>query len=668
MTDHADAWILAIDFGTSNTAAAIRSGARNDVLELSRGSRTMPSGVILDTGNGPRVGEKAQRLRALHQNTYEENPKNLVGMPPQMYGGRPIRAEEFVAEVYREVRRIALDRKAGVNPAKVVLTHPSAWGGVKTQPLRRAAESAGFDPRTIVLVEEPIAAAHYFRHESAGQPIPIGSQVLVFDFGGGTLDLALVEHTEDGEFEVKDIEAIENLGGNNLDEVLWDWTLAQIQARHPEAVDHLGSSNGYREEATLRENVRSAKEDLSFAPATEIPVIIADYDDVYRPTAEEYETLIRPLVERAVALTKTLLDRNEPSKVVKFYLTGGSSLTPLVARALAQATGITPTRLGDPKTVVVDGALSAVATGPAQPHRPVRGLVNEPDEPPRPPTLVQPPSPNQPTDKTKEPPRPPTLVQPPSPNQPTDKTKEPPRPPTLVQPPSPNQPTDKTKEPPRPPTLVQPTPGKSTINLASVRWAFIAAGLLWLSGVCLFISLQLLANRSAHDVGGMITAFLLQACAMAALFAHHLTRPAGEARVAAFLYSGLAAISLVMAFGVNDFDASDGSVNTYAIAHMLFGACLVFIGFRLLTAWLSMGTYGQSLLAPAWWLIPCGAFYILSLISTYFRWFFVLQWVWPATIVGLGVGYTISAIKLKRELENDAEIVASNANTGTSQP
>ncbi|MDQ0616773.1 Hsp70 family protein [Arthrobacter globiformis] len=368
MTDHADAWILAIDFGTLNTAAAIRSGGKNDVLELSRGSRTMPSGVILDTGNGPRVGEMAERLRARYPHTYEENPKSLVGMPPRIYDGRPIRAEEFVAEIFREVRRIALDRKARVEPAKVVLTHPSAWGGRHRQQLLRAAESAGFERRSIVLLEEPIAAAHYFRHESVGQPIPIGGQVLVFDFGGGTLDLALVEHTEDGEFEVKDIEAIENLGGNNLDAALWDWTLGQIEARHPEAVAHLRSSNGRREEATLCENVRKAKEELSSRPATEIPVFIGDdYDDAYRLTAEEYEALIRPLVERAVALTRTLLDRNDTSKVVRFYLTGGSSLTPLVARALAQATGITPTRLGDPKTVVVDGALSAVAAVPAQP-------------------------------------------------------------------------------------------------------------------------------------------------------------------------------------------------------------------------------------------------------------------------------------------------------------
>ncbi|MDQ0693205.1 Hsp70 family protein [Arthrobacter sp. W4I7] len=561
MTNHAGAWILAIDFGTSNTAAAIRSGGRNDVLELSRGSRTMPSGVILDTGNGPFVGETAERLRAIYPHAYEESPKRLVGMPPKIYDGRPILAEEFVAEIFREVRRVALDRKAGVKPAKVVLTHPSAWGGRQRQQLLRAAESAGFDRRTIVLVEEPIAAAHY--HESVGQPIPVGGQVLVCDFGGGTLDLALVEQTDDGEFEVKDVEAIENLGGNNLDEALWDWTLAQIEAKHPEAITRLRSPQGRREEARLRDQVRKAKEELSFRPATDIPVLIGDdYDDAYRLTAEEYETLIRPLVEQAVALTRTLLDRNDTSKIVKFYLTGGSTLTPLVARALAQATGITPTRLEDPKTVVVDGALSAVAAVPAQPLEPEWEHFEF----------------------------------------------------------------------------------HSTLQLASVRWAFTGAALLWVSGILLFISLQVLAS-SGNGVPGVIIAFLSQAGAMAALFAHHLTRPLKEGRVVVYIYAGLVATSLMMALSVQN-------AALYVFAHAgLFGGCLVFVGVRLwITARQSISPYVQSLKAPSLWLIVSGALHILTLMSIIASEWFLLDWVWPAAIVGVGVGYSISAKKLKREL------------------
>lgn len=678
MTDHADAWILAIDFGTTNTAAAIRSGGRNDILELLNGSRTMPSAVILDTGNGPCVGDQAVRRRALHPHTYEENPKSLVGMPPKMYDGRPIHAEKFVAEIFREVRRIALDRKAGVEPAKVVLTHPSAWGGLQTQPLRRAAESAGFHPRTIELVEEPIAAAHYFRHESDGQPIPVGGQVLVFDFGGGTLDLALVEHTEDGEFEVKDVEAIENLGGNNLDEALWDWTLAQIEARHPEAIARLRSPQGRREEATLRDQVRKAKEELSIRPATDIPVVIGDdYDDAYRPTAEEYEALIRPLVERAVTLTRTLLDRNDHSKVVKFYLTGGSSLTPLVARELSHATGLTPTRLGDPKTVVVDGALSAVAAATAVPKQtngpdPEDKIYGPPKPTQAPPTPVPVPDPDQSTDKTDGPPNPAPV--PPTPDQSTKESDGPPNPTPVPPTPDLDLPAEKTDEA-IPPSLVPQTPHvKRNLMLSAVIWALIGAALLWVGGVVLFISIQVNVASGTDTTNGFITAYVLQGGAMGALLAHHLTRPVAKGRVAAYIYAVLMVISLVMASPTN-------SYSLYASLNWMFGGCLVLIGaWLLIAARRKTDRYIRSLQAPAPWVIAAGAVQIWSMTLNYIAYesldpfdysntgAFLSQWVSPATILGIGAGYVISGLRLKRELEKNAVIALPNVNDDIDTP
>ncbi|MEJ5919108.1 MULTISPECIES: Hsp70 family protein [unclassified Corynebacterium] len=354
-------WTLGIDFGTSNTAAA-HTGPIKDSIEtinLSHNRTTMSSSVYVESPDQIDVGDVAI-------NKAEENPAGFVPAPKRVIAQQMINVNGYdlpasvpVAAVLQSVLARAKKEHGNVDPSELVLTHPEAWSPQEIQVLLDAASKLGLDPSKIQTVSEPRAAAHYYSKARALAP---GSKIAVFDFGGGTLDVAVLEANDQDTFDVVAARGDNTLGGKNFDALIRRWIDQQLNERNPELLRYMRIQAPLYEKHALEDSIRRAKELLSEAASATISVTGGGMTERFQLTRDEFEELIQPGLDKALQLTRaTLADAriNGPEDLEALYLTGGSSRIPLVHESL-KALGPVAT-LDDPKTVVAQGALSAAA-------------------------------------------------------------------------------------------------------------------------------------------------------------------------------------------------------------------------------------------------------------------------------------------------------------------
>ncbi|HVL84586.1 MAG TPA: Hsp70 family protein, partial [Pseudonocardia sp.] len=399
-------WMLLLDFGTTNTAAAVRS-VDGSVRPVRLGSNAdqMPSCVFAD-GDQLVVGEPAAMRALAAPDRFEATPKRRVGEEAVHLGGRDVPVVEIVAAVLRQASSRAAAVAGGRAPSHLVLTHPEAWGRVRRDQLAQAAHAAGLS--VVTLLPEPVAAACWYVR---GARVAPGSRVAVFDFGGGTCDVAVLraDPAEATGFVVEASDGEDRLGGEHVDRALIEWVGGQLRAEgRAELADQLEDPADPGPLLTLRDQVRAAKHALSEYPDAHVAVGSGRAALSLMITVEEFERLIAPDVDRAVELTRRVLDAAgcAPAGLAQFYLTGGSSLIPLVGRRLAALLGRAPATLDDPKLVVAMGAGYAFEQAPAAAAPPRRVT------PPRP--VPQRPSPAVPSPPRRGAPVPPPAVAPPA--------------------------------------------------------------------------------------------------------------------------------------------------------------------------------------------------------------------------------------------------------------
>ncbi|MBO3738741.1 Hsp70 family protein [Actinoplanes flavus] len=354
-------WSLSIDFGTSNTAAAYRRGdGPPTAVRLSDSAEQMPS-AVLATPQGIQVGTTAVRSARLHPDGFERSPKRLIGQDAVLLGGRDIPVVTLVAAVLRVVATRAARVAGDDRPDTVLLTHPQDWAEPRRQVLRAAAVEAGFPDEILRLVPEPVAAVAHYAHTT---PLPAGSTVAVFDFGGGTCDVALLR--ADGDTSAMRVLAsagADPLGGDVFDHLLLTAVLARLADR-----DRGDLARAVRDPANaralqaLRNDVREAKHELSEHEYAGIPVVAADAEEIVTITADEFDEMVAPQVRRATELTAQTLAQAglTAGELHALYLTGGSSHLRAVQRDLTALLGRPPATLEDPKLVVALGAHHAV--------------------------------------------------------------------------------------------------------------------------------------------------------------------------------------------------------------------------------------------------------------------------------------------------------------------
>ncbi|MGW6033371.1 Hsp70 family protein [Gordonia terrae] len=371
MTTATHAWSLAIDFGTSNSAAA-HSGATSrsiEALSLTHTSNLMPSAVFVDTAGTVLVGGAALNSAAQNPAGFIASPKRLIGAQPAIAAnGHTLPIYGLVAAVMRTIIGRGVAAHAGTMPDRVVLTHPEAWAPQQIQVLTDAARAAGIPAERITTISEPRAAAGHYSRSHALQH---GTRIAVFDFGGGTLDIAVLEVTPTNTFQVIAARGDNGLGGKNFDALLQRWVEDRLADRDPDHAAWLRRTAPIDAIQSLQDSIQQAKELLSETPSATITVPGPSERTTLQITRDEFDELITPAVDAAVHLTRTALSDaglTHPDQLTALYLTGGSSRIPLIQQRLGELGPVAT--LDDPKTVVAQGALLTVLadSAPTQPR------------------------------------------------------------------------------------------------------------------------------------------------------------------------------------------------------------------------------------------------------------------------------------------------------------
>jgi type VII secretion-associated protein (TIGR03931 family) len=360
------------------------------------GSPLMSSAVYAAADGTVFVGQEADRQAAVDPSRYEPHPKRRVDEPELLLGATVLPVRQVIravlARAVGEARRVA----GGVPVDQLVLTHPADWGGFRTRVLRDAA--AGLAAR-IVLVPEPVAAAVF---HAASFPARHGNRPLaVFDLGGGTVDVSVVRPAPGPPgFQVLATRGDPTFGGADVDQLLLEHVGTVVSDTDQDAWRALVEGRDLpdrRRRRVIHQDVRGAKETLSRHAYTDVPMP-PPFPDAH-VTRADLERLISGPVDRAAELTMTTIRDagTTPAELAGIFLVGGSSRIPLVSRLVHQRTGVMPTTLDQPETVVARGALRAVAGlgagtgvlaagGPSDVTRPVnRGPAATRPVPPRPP-------------------------------------------------------------------------------------------------------------------------------------------------------------------------------------------------------------------------------------------------------------------------------------------
>lgn len=354
-------WTLSIDFGTSNTAAAHTNPTRGGVeaVSLSHDRMTMPSSVYIETPEHVETGDVALNKAEGNPDGFLAAPKRVIPQQIFQINGYDIPASTPVAAVLESVVRRASREHNDHRPAELVLTHPEAWTDAEIKVLLDAATQLGLNATNIRTVSEPKAAAQYY---SANQPLEPGDKIAVFDFGGGTLDVAVLEAQNDGSFHIVAARGDNSLGGKSFDALIRRWVDRQLEDDHPDQIEYLRRRAPLSDRHAVEDSIRRAKEVLSESPTATITVPGESESVRLTLTRNEFEDIIRQPVQRATDLTRqTLIDAGvtSPGDLKALYMTGGSSRVPMVQEEIKSLGPVA--NLDDPKMVVAQGALSAVA-------------------------------------------------------------------------------------------------------------------------------------------------------------------------------------------------------------------------------------------------------------------------------------------------------------------
>ncbi|MFK3985259.1 Hsp70 family protein [Micromonospora sp. NPDC050397] len=348
---------LGIDFGTSTTVAMLAVPGRGSRSLLFDGSPLLPSAVCLDPTGRILVGRDALYTAMAQPATFEPHPKQRVDEGTVLLGDTEIPVSKLFGAVLDRVLLEAANVTGGATDraSEVVITCPAAWGNARRETLLAAA------PDGTRLVEEPVAAAHAFV-DIAGNDIPDGGAAVVYDFGAGTFDAAVVRRTGVG-FSVVASRGLPDCGGLDVDAAI----VARLAAAVPDPqlwhrLDEPATATDRRARQQLWANVRAAKEMLSRAAT--VQVYLPLFDLVVPLGRQELDELAAPILDRTVETVREVLELAGVGDdgLDAIFLAGGSSRMPAVVTHLHRAFGFSPLTVEQPELAVAEGSLRATRT------------------------------------------------------------------------------------------------------------------------------------------------------------------------------------------------------------------------------------------------------------------------------------------------------------------
>jgi molecular chaperone DnaK len=374
--------ILGIDLGTTNSAMAIIEGGKPKILENAEGSRTTPSVVAISKGGERLVGQSARRQAITNSENTVHSVKRLIGgkfndpeiqkdMKSLSYkiievgeglkvkmGDKEYSPQEISAMILSKLKADA-EAKIGEKITEAVITVPAYFSDSQRQATKDAGKIAGLEVKRII--NEPTAAALAYGFDKKK-----GQQVAVYDLGGGTFDVSILDISDDT-VEVKATNGDTHLGGEDFDQIIIEWIINEF--KKDQGIDLSKDPLALQR---IKESAEKAKIELSTTMETEInqPFITTDNDGpkhlVMKLSRSKLEELIGDLVDRTIEPCKKALEDAgfKTSEIEEVILVGGMTRVPLVQKKVKEFFGKEPHLGVNPDEVVSIGA--AVQAGVLQ--------------------------------------------------------------------------------------------------------------------------------------------------------------------------------------------------------------------------------------------------------------------------------------------------------------
>ncbi|KPJ63326.1 MAG: molecular chaperone DnaK [Planctomycetes bacterium DG_23] len=365
--------IIGIDLGTTNSVVAVMEGSKATVITNAEGSRITPS-VVAFTDRGERlVGQLAKRQAITNPTNTVYSIKRFMGrrhneveeeekmVPFEIVGGanelvkikvrdKDYTPPELSAMVLQNLKETA-ENYLGEKIKRAVITVPAYFNDSQRQATKEAGIIAGFDVERII--NEPTAASLAYGLEKKKN-----ERIAVFDLGGGTFDISILDVGE-GVFEVMATNGDTHLGGDNFDQVLIDWIVAEF--KKDQAIDLSGDPMAMQR---LKEAAEKAKCELSTRPETDInlPFITADQTGPkhlqMKLTRSQFEQMVEHLVERTRGPVMQAMDdaKISPEQIDEVILVGGATRMPCIQATVKEIFKKDPHKGVNPDEVVAVGA------------------------------------------------------------------------------------------------------------------------------------------------------------------------------------------------------------------------------------------------------------------------------------------------------------------------
>ncbi len=354
--------VIGIDLGTTNSCVAVKDGDHIRGITSAERARTTPSVVAFTKDKERLVGQLAKRQAIVNPERTISSIKRQMGSDHKVViDGTPHTPQQISAMVLQKMKRDA-EEYLGEKVGQAVITVPAYFTDAQRQATKDAGKIAGLE--VLRIINEPTAAALAYGMDKGGE-----NKILVFDLGGGTFDVSVLDvGIEDGVIEVLATSGDNLLGGDDWDQKIVDLLVSEF--KKSEGIDLSKDKMALQR---LRESSEKAKVELSSMSETSIslPFITADSSGPKHLemslTRARFEEITRPLIERVVeptrrALNDSGLTREEIGKVL---LVGGATRMPMVQRKIVELLGKEPTKGINPDECVAVGAAiqGAILTG-----------------------------------------------------------------------------------------------------------------------------------------------------------------------------------------------------------------------------------------------------------------------------------------------------------------
>ena len=341
---------VGIDLGTTNSVVAVLEGGEPTVIANAEGNRTTPS-IVAFKGEEVLVGELAKRQAITNPDNTVRSIKRQIGSNwKEKFENKEYTPQEVSARILQKLKRDA-ESYIGEDVTDAVITVPAYFNDAERQATKEAGQIAGLN--VLRIINEPTAAALAYGLENNED-----QKILVYDLGGGTFDVSVLEISE-GVFEVKSTSGDSKLGGDDWDERVMDWLVEKFKSS-----TGIDISEDKMAMQRIKEGAEKAKIELSSTTETEInlPFITANDSGpqhlLEKLSRSEFEKITSDLVDRTKdPVNKAVKDAGLSfSDIEHIILVGGSTRIPAVQTLVKSITGKDPSKGVNPDEVVASGA------------------------------------------------------------------------------------------------------------------------------------------------------------------------------------------------------------------------------------------------------------------------------------------------------------------------